>query len=461
VSDADDYGSFVLSRRQIEKSEGFEAKWIPEVAFDFQRYLIEWAAQKGRAAIFSGCGTGKTLMQLTWAENAVRLTNRPVLLLTPLAVSSQTVKEAEKFGIEAKRSSDGTVHRGIVVTNYERLHHFNRSDFGAVVCDESSVLKSFDGTTRRAITEFMRVIQYRLLCTATPSPNDFHELGTSSEALGYLGFMDMLTRFFVNARNNASLGRAWANAGGGAPQWRFRGHAEEPFWQWVCSWARALQKPSDMGFDDGPFALPPLVEREHIVEASKPRDGFLFSMPAVGLAEERAERRQSLKERCEKVAELVDTGEPAVAWCHLNDEGNMLEKMIPGAIQVSGKDSDDAKEEKFNAFSSGEVRVLVTKPIIGAWGLNWQHCAHMTSFASHSFEQYFQSVRRFWRFGQTKTVTVDHVLSSGEARVIANLQRKGEQADKLFASLSSHIAEELQIKRGQTFVKEEEVPSWL
>jgi len=456
------YSDFIAGKTQLESGGGFAPTFMPTFLFDFQSSLVDWSLRRGRGAIFADCGLGKTPMQLVWAENVVRHTNKPVLVLTPLAVSSQTIREGAKFGIEVARSGDGKVRPGINVTNYERLHHFNPSDFAGVVCDESGILKSFDGSTRKAIVDFMRGIEYRLLCTATAAPNDYYELGSSSEALGGLGFMDMLGRFFKNARNNASLGRAWSSSGGGGAQWRFRGHAEKPFWRWVCSWARAVRKPSDLGFDDGRFVLPALHEREHMVMANKPRNGMLFSMPAVGLAEEREERRITLRERCELAASLVNgTGKPAVAWCHLNDEGDTLEKMIPDAVQVSGRDSDEAKEEKFSAFAAGQVRVLVTKPIIGAWGLNWQHCAHMTAFAGHSFEQYYQSVRRFWRFGQSSEVVVDHVISEGEGRVLANLRRKAEQAETMFSEMTSHIQDELAIARDRRFNIKEEVPSWL
>lgn len=405
--------------------------------------------------------THNTPMQLVWAENVVRKTNRNVLVLTPLAVSSQTIREAAKFGIEAHRPHGPRERTGITVTNYERLHHFDPNDFAGVVLDESSILKSFEGVTRAAITEFMRTVPYRLLCTATAAPNDFYELGTSSEALGYLGFMDMLARFFKNARNNASLGRAWASSGGGQPQWRFRGHAERPFWRWIASWARALRRPSDLGYDDSRFQLPRLIEREHVVQTPPP-PGDLFSVPAIGLEEERKERRRTLVERCEFVAKLVEKSDSSVTWCHLNDEGDLLARIIPGAVQVSGRDSDEEKEEKFTAFTAGEVRVLVTKPVIGAWGLNWQHCAHMTAFSGHSFEQYYQSVRRLWRYGQTREVIVDHVLSAGEQRVMANLRRKMEQADAMFSSLANHVAESVVIERAQLKLDtEEEFPSWL
>ena len=453
------YSEFVASKAQAESDGGFEPLWMPGFLFDFQSVLVDWSLRKGRAAIFADCGMGKTPMQLVWADNVVRKTNRPVLILTPLAVSGQTLREAQRFGIAAVRADPKAITPGIHVTNYERLHHFTATDFGGVVCDESSILKSFEGSTKEAITDFMRKAPYRLLCTATAAPNDYIELGTSSEALGYLGFMDMLSRFFKNNRNNSAQTGMGDNK---APLWRFRGHAERPFWRWVCSWGRSLRKPSDLGFDDGRFALPDLIEREHIVRAVKPRDGMLFAIPAVGLAEEREERRRTLAERCETAASLITaTSQPAVAWAHLNDEGDMLERLIPGAIQVSGRDSDDEKEEKFAAFSDGRVRVLVIKPIIGSWGLNWQHCAHMTTFASHSFEQYYQSIRRCWRFGQTRPVVVDHVVSDGEHRVLRNLQRKAEQADRMFAEITSHMRDELGISRHRAFTKPEEIPSWL
>lgn len=457
-----DYQAFIARKAQSVSDGGFAPLSLPSFLFDFQRSLVDWSLRKGRAAVFADCGLGKTPMQLVWADNVVRHTARPVLVLTPIAVAAQTVSEAEKFGIEAKRAEPGKIGTGIHVTNYERLHHYNPDDFAGVVCDESSILKNFDGATKAAVTEFMRRIPYRLLCTATAAPNDFIELGTSAEALGLLGHMDMLNRFFRNDRDNSSTGRAWAMQGGGQPKWRFKGHAEQPFWRWVCSWARSIRKPSDLGFSDGRFALPPLVEREHVVRARMVREGFLFSLPSVGLAEQREERKRTIAERCEMAAELVaNTGQPAVMWCQGNAEGDMLERIVADAIQVSGADSDEEKEEKFTAFSSGQARVLVTKPIIGAWGLNWQHCAHMTSFASHSFEQYYQSVRRCWRFGQTRPVTIDHVVSDGESRVLHNLNRKAEQADRMFANLTAHMNSAMAVERSIDHTLTEQVPSWL
>jgi hypothetical protein len=319
---------------------------------------------------------------------------------------------------------------------------------------------------KSAITEFMRKVQYRLLATATAAPNDYIELGTSAEALGELGYMDMLARFFKNDQGNSIKAQVYRQHGKNfaaieeSAKWRFKGHAEVPFWRWVSSWARAMRRPSDLGFSDERFILPPLVEREHLVSTQQLRDGMLFAMPAIGLKEQREERRLSIEERCDKVADLVLTNEQALVWCHLNEEGDRLAK-IPGSVQVSGQDSDDAKEEKFTAFSRGQIRVLVTKPKIGAWGLNFQNCAHVTFFPSHSFEQYYQGVRRCWRFGQTKPVVVDVIATDGELGVMKNLQRKAEQADKMFSALVEQMNNAQRIDRGVTFTKTTEIPSWL
>lgn len=453
-----DYSDFLQVKAQLEGNHGFSPVWMPEFLFDFQAALVEWATLKGRAAIFADCGLGKTAMELVWAENVVRKTGGRVLLLTPLAVAPQIVAEAQKFGVRATVSRDGTAHPGITVTNYEKLHLFNPSDFAGVACDESSILKSYDGKTRGAITVFMRKMAYRLLATATAAPNDFIELGTSSEALGYLGYMDMLNRFFKNDLNNSAQGRMR----GEVIKWRLKGHAELPFWRWVSSWARACRRPSDLGFDDARFVLPPLMEREHLVDVSEVAEGMLFALPAVGLKEQRQERRRSLRERCERVAELVNgTGQPALVWCHLNDESDELEDLIPDASQVSGSMSDEDKESRLMAFARGDIRVLVTKPAIGAWGLNYQHCNHVTFFPSHSFEQYYQGVRRCWRFGQKRQVTVDIVTTEGERGVLANLQRKAEQADRMFSNLVAEMNTAIAIDRSARFTTPMEVPSWL
>ena len=457
------YIEFLERKSDIGGEHGFEPVWMPAMAFDFQQSLIEWSVRQGRSAVFADCGMGKTLIQLAWAENVVRKTNGRALVLTPLAVAQQTVEEAGKFGIEAQRSRAGEIGESrITVTNYDRLHLFDPNDFDGVVCDESSILKNFDGATKTAITEFMKKLKYRLLCTATAAPNDYIELGTSSEALGQLGYMDMLGMFFKNDQNSlhpSTRGRhndAWYGT-----KWRFKPHAEQHFWRWLCSWARACRKPSDLGFDDGKFVLPQLHTRQTIVNASRPMDGFLFVIPAKGLAEQRQERKHTLPERCEAMAKKLATDESAVGWCHLNPEADMLVKLIDGAEQVSGKDHDDAKEEKFAAFASGQIRVLITKPKIGAFGLNWQHCNHMAFFPSHSFEQYYQGVRRCWRFGQKRDVLVDIISTEGESNVLGNLQRKAAAAELMFESIVAEMNNSLRIDRTTEFPFESEVPKWL
>ena len=453
-----DYAEFLDHKAQLGGDHGFAPVKMPGWLFDFQGALVEWALRKGRAAVFADCGLGKTAIELVWADNVARKTGGNVLLLTPLAVTQQIARDAEKFDISAKVSRDGTVHKGITITNYEKLHLFNAADFVGVACDESSILKSYSGATRGAITTFARKLPYRLLATATAAPNDFTELGTSSEALGYLGHMDMLGRFFKNDLNNSASGRF----AGEVIKWRLKGHAELPFWRWVCSWARAVRRPSDLGFDDARFVLPPLNESEHIVDVNKPADGMLFALPAAGLDEQREERRRTMAERCQRVADLVNnTGRPALVWCHLNEEGDTLARVIPDAVQVSGKDSDDAKEDKLLAFADGRARVLITKPKIGAWGLNYQHCNHVTFFPSHSFEQYYQGVRRCWRFGQERPVQVDIVTTEGERGVLRNLQRKAEQADKMFSNLVAQMNAAQAIDRTTSFTKKQEIPAWL
>ena len=454
-----DYTCFLRAKESRGALSGFTPTFVPDYLFDFQQSLLTWAVEKGRAAIFADCGLGKTPMQLVWAENVVRTTRKSVLILTPLAVAAQTLSEAEKFGIPAVRSK-GVIpdNPTIVIANYEQLTKFRPSDFAGCVCDESGILKNFNGVRKAEITAFMRGLPYRLLCTATAAPNDYTELGTSSEALGYLGYIDMLNRFFINSLKNSATGRYH----GKSATWRMKGHAEQSYWRWVTSWARAIRRPSDLGFADAAFILPPLVEREHIVTAKRLADGHLFALPALDLHAQREERRRTIQERCEKAASLVvDTGEPALLWCDLNDEGDLLENLIPGSVQVSGSDSDEAKEERMIGFAQGRYRVLITKKKIGAWGLNFQNCAHEVYFPSHSFEQYYQAVRRCWRFGQKKSVTVDCVMTEGDRAVLHNLQAKATAADAMFSSLVACMNNELHIKNSGSFEKKEEIPSWL
>lgn len=474
------YQEFLNQKTHEGAAYGFEPVWMPPQLFDFQVSLVTWAIRKGRAAIFADCGLGKTAMQLTWAENVARHTGKPVLILTPLAVAAQTIREGEKFGIECHRSSDGNVPGRIVITNYERLEHFKPADFAGVVCDESSILKSFQGSTRKAITRFMAKMPYRLLATATAAPNDYTELGNSSEALGELSYSDMLRRFFAQLddkgqkreeklqRQAEAMVEANANyykklafrVSQTIGQWRLKHHAKDHFWQWVSSWARACRMPSDLGYANDGFVLPLLTERDHVI-AAPPPPGMLFSVPAFGLAEEREERKRTLIERCEFAAQLVDHDQPAVIWCHTNAEGDTLERLIPDAAQIAGRTPDDRKIELYDAFAAGRQRVLVIKPKIGAWGLNWQHCAHVVTFASHSYEQHYQSVRRCWRFGQKRPVVVDVIATEGEARVLANMRSKADRAALMFDQLVAQMNDATTINRTNDYTNTPQVPQWL
>ncbi len=452
------YEDFLNNKAQLGGNHGFSPIWMPDFLFDFQKALVEWAILKGRAAIFADCGLGKTPMQLVWAENIIRKTGGNVLIVTPLAVSAQTMREAKKFGIKAEASHSGEVHKGVTIINYEKLHLYNPADFKGMVCDESSILKSFNGARKKEITEFMRKLPYRLLATATAAPNDFIELGTSSEALGYLGYMDMLNKFFKNDLNNSASGRYC----GEVIKWRLKGHAEIPFWRWVCSWARAIRKPSDLGFNDDAFRLPKLIEQEHVVESETLPDGWLFHVPAIGLDEQREETKRTIRERCEMVAELANnTHKQMLVWCHLNQEGDLLEDLITDSHQVKGSNTDEVKERRLLDFADGKIRVLVTKPKIGAWGLNFQNCSNITFFPSHSYEQYYQGVRRCWRFGQRSDVKVDIVMTEGDKNVMKNLKRKSEQADTMFNNLVAEMNNAISIDQSMAFSKKEEFPSWL
>lgn len=452
------YADFLAQRRQLAHGGGFAPLHMPDHLFDFQQVLVDFAVREGRAALFADCGLGKTPMSLAWAENVHRHTGKPVLLLTPIAVGFQIVAEAQRFGHDAAQSRTGRAVAPVTVTNYEQLEKFDHGDFGGVVCDESSAIKAFDGQRRALVTEFMRQVPYRLLATATAAPNDYMELGTSSEALGGMGHMDMLTRFFVNdARSVSSRGRT---VGGKSIDWRLKGHAEEPFWRWVATWARAIRRPSDYGFDDGPFVLPELVERVTVVEPRTPDPESIIDLPAVGLREERAEIRRTLEDRCEAAASALVDADSAVAWCHLNDESALLAQMIDGSVELTGSDPLYAKEEKLAAFGRGEIRVLVTKPSLGAWGLNWQHAHRMTYFPSHSYEQMYQAVRRMWRFGQDHPVEVDVITTPGGRNALANLRRKATQADQMFTALVEHMNQALAVPvRG--YDTPLEVPAWL
>ena len=444
-----DYAAFISSKSKTDQGFGFDAGDLHGWLYDFQSDLVRWSLKLGRAAIFADCGLGKTAMQLSWADSVAKKENRPVLIVTPLAVSRQTVKEADKFGVEATRSSDGLHAADVVVTNYERLHHFDPSDFAGCVCDESSILKSYSGSTRNAIIDFMRPIKYRLLCSATPSPNDYTELGNSVEALGIMRRVEMLATYFVHDASNTS-------------SWRLKGHGNSPFWRFVSGWARAIRTPADIGYDDKKFKLPDLRIEDHVLE-SEALPGMLFPMEAVGLNEQRAERRRTIQSRCGKVADIANSTDDAfVAWCSLNSESKMLSEQMRDCEEITGAQTDEEKEERIEAFQSGQIKRIVTKPSMAAFGLNWQHCHRMSFFPSHSHEQFYQAVRRCWRFGQASAVEVHIVTTESEASVLGNLRRKERQADEMFRMVVENM-KRADSGNSSNYITREKMkgPSWL
>lgn len=453
------YKKFIQDKQDFGAESGFKPISLPSFLFDFQSETVEKAIRKGRSAIFFDCGMGKTPMQLVWADNVVRHTNKPVLILTPLAVSQQTLDEAQKFGMEAYRAIPDKIKPAIQVTNYERLHYFDTNDYAGIVCDESSILKNFDGIRKDQITEFMRFIPYRLLCTATAAPNDWPEIGTSSEALGYMGYMDMINRFFTNKnKTNANMRGKF-----GRDKFIMREYAKEYFWQWVASWARAARKPSDLGYDDNGFILPNLIENDIEVQPHKPPDGMLFDIGVTNFFEERELIRRTIQERCEIAAEQISKHNLSIAWCNLNDEAKLLKNLIPHSVEISGSDSDEKKEGAANWFINGEEenRVLISKPKIFGFGLNFQHSHHSTYFISHSYEQYYQATRRQWRFGQENEVIVDRIFAKGGKRVLKNLDRKSKAANKMFTELVKYMNDALHIENKYEPIERTVLPQWI
>lgn len=412
-----DYGEFLKSKEIRIPDCGIDAPELSDHLFDFQSDIVSWALRRGRAAIFADCGLGKTLMQLEWG----RCVPGDVLLLAPLAVAGQTCREADKFGIEGVRySGDGRRAAKITITNYERVSKFDPSEYSGIILDESSILKSYDGKYRTEIIESFSQTPYRLACTATPAPNDHMELGNHSEFLGIMGRSEMLSMFFVHD-------------GGETQKWRLKGHAESDFWRWICSWAVMIKKPSDLGYSDGKFILPPLDIVHHEIESSRPPSGLLFDVPALTLQDRNSARRDTIIERAGKCADLINkTTEPWVVWCNLNAESAALADAIPGAIEVKGADSSESKEAALLSFSSGKSRVIVTKPRIAGFGMNWQHCSNVAFVGlSDSYEQYYQAIRRCWRFGQKRPVKCHIITSKREGAVVQNIRRKEEDAEKM------------------------------
>lgn len=451
------YDEFLESKRHLSSNYGIDPTFIPDSMFDYQKYVAEHAIKKGRCAVFLDTGLGKTIIELTVATNYIRYTNKPVLIITPLAVAFQFIKEAKKFDIDdIEYSRDGSFTKKIVVCNYERLDKFNTSDFDCVILDESSILKNFDGAIKNQITSFIKKTKYRYLFTATPSPNDFIELGTSSEALGYLGHTDMLTRFFTNNEDTISP----MNIG---TEWILKGHAKENFFKWVSGWSISMRKPSDLGFDDSRHVLPELIVNHHPVKNEKNLivNGQiqLFNQIAQRLTEVREENKMTVENRCNMAVQLSNHYDTSVYWCNLNAEGDLIEDMDDDAYQIKGSMDLDKKEELLMGFFQGHIKKLITKPKMTAFGLNWQHCNHTVYFPTFSYEQYYQAIRRFWRFGQKLPVTVDLVYSDGQKRVLDSLIAKTEKANQLFDKLNSSINQNYEIKTKE-FNKPIILPTW-
>ncbi len=428
------YEDFLDTKRMLDPATGMDAApALPEFLFPHQRDIVSWSLRRGRAAVFAGTGLGKTAMELAWADAVSAHTDKPVLVFAPLAVASQHLREADKFQIPARLVKEqADVRLGINVTNYQKIDHFDLSEFGGIVLDESSILKSTDGKYRTRLIAECASIPFRLAATATPAPNDFMELGNHAEFLGAMSYTDMLAMFFTHD-------------GGDTQKWRLKGHAETEFWKWMASWSVMLRKPSDLGYPDEGYNLPPLRQQQHLVAADYTPSmdtGLLFPMEARTMQERLGARRATVSERVALAAQITPANRPFVWWCNLNSESEALAKAIPGAVELRGSDSDEDKERKIAAFLDGTIRVLVTKSSIAGFGLNFQHCAD-TGFVglNDSFEQVFHAIRRFWRFGQTKPVTAHFIAAETEGAVVANLRRKEADADRMAAAMVMHIAD--------------------
>lgn len=420
------YASLLHRKLATVKPSGFEPGELPASLFQHQSALVRWAIRLGRAAIFADTGLGKSRMQLAWANAVHKHTGRDVLILAPLAVASQTVEEGAELGITVTLCKEHShIKPGLNITNYDRLHRFDPSQFVAVVLDESSCIKHHDAKTLKTLLEAFRDTPYKLCATATPAPNDWTELGTHAEFLGVCTRAEMLAEFFTHDGGDTSV-------------WRLKGHARHVFWRWVCQWGALVRRPSDLGFDDSAYDLPPLHLHEHTVETDMPTNGMLFASEAQTLSERRDARRLSINDRVNDCAAIVNSDqEPWIVWCDLNAEGEALRLAIPGSVEIRGSDDPDTKEQRLADFAAGRIRVLVTKPSIAGFGLNWQHCARMAFVGvTDSFEAYYQAVRRCWRFGQRRDVHVHVFASSAEGAVVANLKRKERDALAMAESLS-------------------------
>ena len=460
-----DYAEFLSRKAIVDPMTGIaDPGDMHPSMMGHQADITRWGLRRGRAAIFAGTGLGKTLMELKWADTVARHTNKPTLIYAPLAVTVQHKREAEKFGFDAqivRKNSD--IRVGINLANYGKLDHFDHAALGGISLDESSILKNYQGKTRTRLIDECRGVPFRLAATATPAPNDYMELGNHAEFLGVMSYTDMLSTFFVHD-------------GGETQQWRLKGHAENAFWQWMASWAVMLRKPSDLGYSDEGYDLPELHQVQHTVAADYAPDyelGTLFPMEARGMGERIAARRATVSERVAKAAEItdgIDPDEPFMWWCNLNSEADALCSDISGCVQIAGSEKDEAKEEKILGFINGEIKRLTTKPSVAGYGMNWQHCCH-TGFVglNDSFEQVYQAVRRFWRFGQTREVYAHFIASELEGAVVANIRRKEADAERMAAGMVRHMSDlssaeirgSVRDRAEYNPRKEMEIPAWL
>jgi superfamily II DNA or RNA helicase len=421
------YKHFLHKKDIVSVQSGFEPQDINSKLYDFQSEIVRWACKRGKAAIFADCGLGKTPMQLEWANQVHAHTKQPVLILAPLAVSKQTQREGDKFGVKVHIcESQDDVKSGINITNYEKAHKFDPGAFSGIVLDESSILKSYTGKFRNYIIESFQKTPYKLACTATPAPNDFMELGNHSEFLNVLSRAEMLSLFFVN--DTADVGT-----------WRLKGHGEEKFWKWLCSWAVMLSKPSELGYDDNGFILPQLNIIEHVIEFGKPLEGCLFAQKAETLQERRQARRESINEKIAKIKEIITQDEPWLIWCDLNNESESISKEL-NATEITGSQPDHEKETRMLGFSSGKHRIICTKPKIAGFGMNWQHCNNVI-FAglSDSYESFYQAIRRCWRFGQKSSVNCHVITTDIEGNIVENIKRKEKDALRMRNEMIEHM----------------------
>lgn len=459
------YIDFLKSKQITTVKDGFdvEKSSLNNALFNWQKDIVKWALKKGKAALFEDCGMGKTVQQLEFANQVHIKTGMPVLILAPLAVASQTKNEGLKFGYEVnicRKQSD--VINGINITNYEMIEHFNSGNFSGIILDESSILKSYSGSTKSYLVETFRLTPYKLCCTATPSPNDFTELGNHAEFLGIMSRAEMLATFFVHD-------------GGSTKDWRLKGHAEEKFFEWIASWACCITSPADLGYNGNDFVLPPINIIEHIVKSDimEDEDGqqLLCANMQMSLSERRQARKESIIKRVQFAAEIANSYDgQSLVWCDYNDESELLAKHINNSVEVKGADSSEHKTNAMISFAEGNIKCLISKPKIAGFGMNWQNCNNII-FAglSDSFENYYQAIRRCWRFGQKRPVTVHIIISEAEGAVKQNIEKKQQDTEKMKSELikftkdilKADIHSTVRITETYHAVDQVTVPQWI